>query len=130
MKTKVFVIATLCATTLSCSQPEPNNNPEEVYEKVADEETQLSPEEQEAFEEALKARTEVLKKLKEKAAIDFPDDYITQEYWYNEQVAAYDYMVTLPDDEIKRKAQRDFPLDFITQKYWYHQEMDAKERMK
>lgn len=89
----------------------------------------MTPEEQTAYDGAFQERTETIKKLKEKAARDWPNDYTTQEYWINEEIAAYDHMLTVPDDEIKRKAQRDWPLDFTTQKYWYYEEKEAKERL-
>lgn len=73
----------------------------------------------------------LLEKLKARAKKDWPDDYTTQEYWINEQIDAYHYMQTIPnDDKIKKKAQRDWPLDYITQKYWYNEQIDAKARLK
>jgi hypothetical protein len=72
----------------------------------------------------------IIEKLKAKAKQDWPNDYTTQEYWIKEQIAAYQYMKTIPDDEIKRKAQQDWPLDFSTQKYWYNEQIEAKERLK
>jgi hypothetical protein len=68
--------------------------------------------------------------LKEKAKNDWPDDYITQEFWLNKQKEDYWYMKLLPDNNIKRRAQRDWPFDFTTQKYWYDKQMEAKERLK
>lgn len=72
----------------------------------------------------------IITKLKAKAKRDWPDDYSVQEYWINEQIEAYHYMLTIPDnDRIKKKAQRDWPLDFSVQKYWYAQQLEAKERL-
>lgn len=68
--------------------------------------TQMSPE-----------KTEILEKLKEKAKKDWPNDYTTQEFWVNEQLEAYDYMLTIPNDAIKQKAQKDWPMDYVTQKF-------------
>jgi hypothetical protein len=72
----------------------------------------------------------VSEKLKAKAERDFPDDFTTQEYWLNEQMKAYDYMLTIENSSVKSKAQEDFPLDYTTQKFWYNQQVDAQERMK
>ncbi|MFI0491380.1 hypothetical protein [Flavobacterium sp.] len=73
----------------------------------------------------------IIEKLKRKASNNWPDDYTTQEYWINEQIEAYHYMLTIPnDDRIKKKAQRNWPLDFMTQKYWYEEQVEARERLK
>ena len=68
-------------------------------------------------------------KLKARARRDWPNDYTTQEYWVNEELEAYDYMLTIEDNPIKQQAQRDWPLDFSTQKYWYNEQVEARERM-
>ena len=72
----------------------------------------------------------VIQKLKAKAKEDWPDDFTTQEFWLNEQVDAYEYMLTIDNNSIKAKAQRDWPLDFSTQKFWYNEQIEAQERMK
>lgn len=80
---------------------------------------------------AVDEENQIIAKLKKKAARDWPEDYTTQEYWIKEQIAAYHYMQTIPqDDKIKKKAQRDWPLDFSTQKYWYNEQIEARERLK
>lgn len=76
-----------------------------------------------------KKRKDIKEKLKGIAKKDFPNDYMTQEYWLDEQLKAYDYMTKLPDNNIKEKAQRDWPLDFITQKFWYNEQIEAKKRL-
>lgn len=77
------------------------------------------------------AEKETIKeKLKAKAKRDWPDDFTTQEFWVNEQIDAYDYMLTIENNSIKSKAQKDWPLDFTTQKFWYNEQIEAKERMK
>lgn len=75
-------------------------------------------------------REKVIEKLKARAKRDWPDDYTTQEYWINQQLEDYSYMLTIEDNSIKRRAQRDWPLDFSTQKYWYTEQIEAKERLK
>lgn len=75
-------------------------------------------------------REKVIEKLKARAKRDWPDDYTTQEYWINQQLDDYAYMLTIEDNSIKRKAQRDWPLDFSTQRYWYNEQIEAKERLK
>jgi hypothetical protein len=73
----------------------------------------------------------IIAKLKIRARRDWPDDYTTQEFWINEQIDAYHYMLTIPNnDRIKKKAQRDWPLDFSTQRFWYNEQIQAKERLK
>ena len=73
----------------------------------------------------------IIEKLKREASNNWPDDYTTQEYWINEQIEAYHYMLTIPnDDRIKKKAKRNWPLDFMTQKYWYREQLEAKERLR
>lgn len=72
----------------------------------------------------------IITKLKAKAKRDWPDDYTTQEFWINEQIEAYHYMLTIPNsDRIKEKAQRDWPLDFSTQKFWYNEQIEARLRL-
>ncbi|ELY2018203.1 hypothetical protein SL053_002120 [Flavobacterium psychrophilum] len=78
----------------------------------------------EAEKEAIK------EKLKAKAKRDWPNDFTTQEFWVNQQMDDYEYMLTIEDNSIKQKAQHDWPLDFSTQKFWYNEQIDAQERMK
>lgn len=75
-------------------------------------------------------KDEIIEKLKSKAGRDWPNDYTTQEFWVNQQIEDYEYMLTIEDNSIKSQAQQDFPLDFTTQKFWYNQQIDAQERMK
>lgn len=75
-------------------------------------------------------KDEIVEKLKAKAKRDWPNDYTTQEFWVNQQIEDYEYMLSIEDNSIKSQAQQDFPLDFTTQKFWYNQQIDAKERMK
>lgn len=72
----------------------------------------------------------ILEKLKAKAKRDWPNDYTTQEFWVNEQIEAYEYMLSIENNSIKKQAQRDWPLDFTTQKFWYNEQIEARERMK
>lgn len=76
------------------------------------------------------AKEEIIQKLKAKARKDWPDDYTTQEFWINEQINAYEYMLTIENNSIKAKAQQDWPLDFTTQKFWYDEQIEAQERMR
>lgn len=72
----------------------------------------------------------IIEKLKAKAKRDWPNDFTTQEFWVNQQIDAYDYMLNIENNAIKAKAQKDWPLDFTTQQFWYNEQMDAQERMK
>ena len=71
----------------------------------------------------------IIEKLKVKAKRDWPNDYVTQEFWINKQIKAYKYMESIPEDKIKLRAQRDWPLDFVTQMFWYNKQIEAKERL-
>lgn len=75
-------------------------------------------------------KAKVIEGLKSKAKRDWPNDYAMQEYWINEQMTAYEYMLTIENNSIKEQAQRDWPLDFLTQKFWYNEQLEAKERLK
>lgn len=122
MKT-IFILITILA--IGCS-PQPKTAEQIKQDSlVAVQEKQQA--EVKAAEEA--AIAEVKSKLQAKAMRDWPDDFMTQEYWINEQIACYKYMLTVPESRIKEKAQRDFPLDFMTQKYWYNSQVDALERL-
>ena len=76
------------------------------------------------------AKKQIIEKLKARAKRDWPNDFTTQEYWINEQIGAYEYMLEIENNSIKKQAQRDWPLDFTTQKYWYNEQIEAKERLK
>ncbi|QPH39784.1 hypothetical protein [Pedobacter endophyticus] len=71
----------------------------------------------------------IIEKLKAKAKRDWPNDFTTQEFWVNEQIDAYEYMLTIENNSIKAKAQQDWPLDFTTQKFWYNEQIEAQTRM-
>ncbi len=86
--------------------------------------------ENEQIQQAKAQKQQIIKKLKARAKRDWPNDYTTQEYWINEQVDAYEYMLTIENNSIKKQAQRDWPLDFSTQKYWYNEQIEARERLK
>jgi hypothetical protein len=95
--------------------------------------TEQSNDEKVVNEEQEKVNSEkevILEKLKAKAKNDWPDDYTTQEFWVNQQIEDYEYMLTIEDNSIKLKAQKDWPLDFSTQKYWYNEQIEAQERIK
>jgi hypothetical protein len=71
----------------------------------------------------------VMMKLKSKAERDWPNDYTTQEYWINQELEDYKYMLTISDGPIKRQAERDWPYDYTTQKFWYDEQVEARERL-
>ena len=101
------------------------NTPVEHQEKEI-----IQPSESEVQQQQLdNEKSEVIAKLKAKAARDWPDDYSTQEFWVNQEIEDYEYMKGIEDNSIKRKAQHDWPLDFTTQKFWYNEQIDARERM-
>ncbi len=71
----------------------------------------------------------IIEKLKAKAKRDWPSDFTTQEFWVNQQIEDYEYMLTIENNSIKAKAQKDWPLDFSTQKFWYNEQIEAQKRM-
>ena len=73
---------------------------------------------------------EIIKKIKSAAKKDWPNDYVTQEYWINEQITAYRYMKNLPNDNLKKSCIKDWPIDFVTQRYWYNENLKAQQRIK
>jgi len=69
-------------------------------------------------------------KIKEKVRQDYPNDYITQKGVYDMAVKAYEYMKTVPDDEIKAKVKSDYPDDYISQKGVYEMAVKAYQYMR
>jgi len=74
-------------------------------------------------------RIEVELQLKQKARKDWPNDFITQEYWVSQQLEDYEFMRSIPNDALKAEVERNFPLDYTTQKYWYGEQSRARNRM-
>jgi len=74
-------------------------------------------------------RIQIEKLLKGQAQKDWPNDFVTQEYWVSQQLKDYEFMRSIPNDALKAEVERDFPLDFTTQKYWYSEQVRAKNRM-
>ncbi|WP_445721829.1 hypothetical protein [Flavobacterium sp.] len=75
-------------------------------------------------------RKVIIERLKNIAKRDWPNDFTTQEFWINQQIEAYEYMLNISDNPIKMKAEKDWPLDFTTQKFWYNEQVEAQERIK
>jgi hypothetical protein len=86
--------------------------------------------ENERVQKSRAEKEQIIEKLKTKAKRDWPNDYTTQEFWVNQQIEDYEYMLTIEGNSIKERAQRDWPLDFSTQKFWYNEQIEARERMK
>ncbi|MCF8105646.1 MAG: hypothetical protein K9K64_09195 [Desulfohalobiaceae bacterium] len=69
--------------------------------------------------------TDVLSTIKERAATEYPDDFSTQKYIIDQQIAAWQQLQGsvcpgVPEKvstEIRQKASQDYPGDFSTQKY-------------
>lgn len=110
----------------STVSPETKNVVETEQLNTKETETVVSVEQDKADAE----KETIIEKLKAKAKRDWPNDFLTQEFWVNEQIDAYEYMLTVEDNSIKARAQKDWPLDFLTQKFWYNEQVDAQERMK
>ncbi|WP_394775437.1 hypothetical protein [Flavobacterium sp.] len=123
-KISIIIISLIVFTNFNNkkpTQPTPNENTSTVpiQPEMATEEQEKSPTQKEA----------IITKLKEKAKRDWPNDYTTQEFWVNQQIDDYEYMLSIENNSIKAKAEKDWPLDFSTQKFWYNEQIDAQERM-
>ena len=105
---------------------------EQLAEKRAakeEEANRIKQEKEEAAEAAAAARQtdlDAYARIKAKAAQDWPDDYSEQKFVYDEQVAAYEYMKTIPDSSLKEKVVSDWPDDYTEQKFVYDENMKAK----
>lgn len=110
----------------SATSTETQNVVETEQSNTAETETVANVEQDKADAE----KEAITEKLKAKAKRDWPNDFTTQEFWVNQQIDDYEYMLTIEDNSIKQKAQHDWPLDFSTQKFWYNEQIDAQERMK
>ncbi|OQR55233.1 hypothetical protein [Bacillus sp. CDB3] len=78
-------------------------------------------------------KTEAMNKVKEKAKLDFQDDYMTQNFVAEEQSKAFDFLngVEIKSQEalnVMKNALKDFPHDFMTAKFVYEEQMKAKNK--
>lgn len=60
---------------------------------------------------------------------EYPNDYRMQQYSYNKQVSAYNYLLTVKYPTIKEFAFREYPNDYAMQKYIYDKQVSAKQYM-
>lgn len=67
--------------------------------------------------------------IEEFARSKYPNDKKMQRYVYKNQIAAYNYMLTVQDSEIKELAIRKYPNDYSMQKYTYDNQLAAKRYM-
>lgn len=107
-----------------------SNGTQNVVEVESSNETETGAVANVEQDKADKEKAAIIEKLKAKAKRDWPNDFTTQEFWVNQQIDAYDYMLNVENNPIKAKAQKDWPLDFTTQQFWYNEQLDAHERMK
>lgn len=94
----------------------------------AEQEAEEAKTEREA-QEARSADDEAHATIKAKVQHDYPNDYITQKGVYDMAVQAYEFMKTVPNDEMKAKVENDYPNDYITQKGVYEMAAQAKHDM-
>ncbi|UNP77245.1 hypothetical protein MN033_03345 [Bacillus nitratireducens] len=78
-------------------------------------------------------KTEAMNKVKEKAKLDFQDDYMTQNFVAEEQSKAFDFLngVEIKSQEelnVMKNALKDFSNDFMTVKFVYEEQMKAKNK--
>lgn len=123
---KTAVIAASLMLLMACGESTPKTK-----EQIAQDSIQaVKDAEIKAAEEAAElADNAVKEKLKAKAARDWPNDFVTQEFWIDQQMECYQYMKQVPDSPVKKKAESDWPLDFMTQKFWYNQQLEAAQRL-
>ncbi len=127
----LIVIANLGDKDSSKTSADQSNSTTETQSTTQTEQESSTPTEADIQKEKANAEKQaIIEKLKARAKRDWPNDYTTQEFWVNEQIEAYEYMLTVEDDAIKKQAQRDWPLDFTTQKFWYNEQIEARERLK
>jgi len=69
----------------------------------------------------------ILEKVKKKIEKDFPGDTKTQNYVYDQQLEAFNFMKLVPASLLKSKLERDYSYDFSVQKFTYKKQMEAKE---
>lgn len=72
---------------------------------------------------------EVFAQIKAKAQKEYPDDYVMQDFVYEQQVEAYHFMKIVPASSIKSKAIKEHPDDYVMQKFVYEQQTEAKAEM-
>lgn len=75
-------------------------------------------------------KTNVLEVIKENAKLNWPDDYMMQEYEINEQTSNYNALVNIEVDtkekeEILRRALNNWHSDFMMIKYEYSEQVKA-----
>ncbi len=109
-------------------QPAPASQPETKEEPKPEQPTG-------AFANPVKSinKTEAMNKVKEKAKLDFQDDYMTQNFVAEEQSKAFDFLngVEIKSQEelnVMKNALKDFPNDFMTVKFVYEEQMKAKNK--
>jgi FtsZ-interacting cell division protein ZipA len=67
--------------------------------------------------------------IKEFAKREYPSDYDMQQFVYNKQVSAYNYMKTVTDTELKNFAIGEYSEDYDMQKFVYEKQLAAKKFM-
>ncbi|MEV5111550.1 hypothetical protein MRBLBA3_003597 [Bacillus sp. LBA3-1-1.1] len=109
-------------------QPAPAPQPETKEEPKPEQPTG-------AFANPVKSinKTEAMNKVKEKAKLDFQDDYMTQNFVAEEQSKAFDFLngVEIKSQEelnVMKNALKDFSNDFMTVKFVYEEQMKAKNK--
>ena len=111
--------------TIPVFNTKPKKQKEEEVEKK-------QKEDKEKVEEAEHlSETEIIhNKIKDFAERKYPTDTEMQLYTYNEQVKAFNYMVTVKDNEVLEFAERKYPYDYSMQKYTYNNQLSDKRYMK
>lgn len=98
-------------------------------QRQADEAARAERQAQEQQAEAQRQDEEAYARIKVKLRQDYPDSYITQKTLYDANVEAYQYMKTVPDDEVKQRLEQDYPDSYITQKTLYDANIEAKQQL-
>ena len=69
---------------------------------------------------------QAIARVRARLSKDYPDSYATQKMLLDGEIEAYNYMKTVPNDNVKERLERDYPTSFATQKMLYEGEMKAK----
>lgn len=82
-----------------------------------------------AVEKALEVDKKIQAKIKRFAKKEYPEDTEMRDYIYQNQIEAYFYMESVPDQELKEFAISEYKNDYCMQQYIYDKQLIAKHKM-
>jgi len=63
----------------------------------------------------------------DRAKKEYPNDIKMQQYIYEKQLSAYNYMNTVNDQEVKNMSTSEHPNDYLMQRYTYNNTIRRKK---